>query len=110
MLDDYLRARSDRCSGCLYDPEHQGCRCESGEWATFVTALRKVASTHAGRVEWTYVRPLIRDHIQHKHVGQLTQRAKREGLLVEVDITRSKDERGKNAGRLEPVYELRRAA
>lgn len=88
------------------------CACPAGtqtsEWALFKVALASAARD--GRVHQADVRPLIRGRIQHKHIGTLYRRARSEGLLVEVDHERSDDVSGRNAGRLEPVYELRSAA
>jgi hypothetical protein len=77
------------------------------EWATFRSAL--TAAARDGKVHQADVRPLIRGRIEPKHIGTLYRRARTEGLLVEVAHERSDDLEGKNAGRLEPVYELRAA-
>jgi hypothetical protein len=109
-LDAYLTTRSDRCSGCGAHVPTQGCRCDTGEWAVFVAALRAASKARTdGRVHQSAVRPLIRGRIQPKHIGQSYKRAIREGLLTPVDHEKSDDEIGGNSHRLEPVYELRAA-
>lgn len=77
-------------------------------WALFVAALHQAA--RGGVVRQNDVRPLIRGRINPKTIGRLYSRAKREGLLVEAGFDESRDHEGKNAGRLEPKYELRDAA
>jgi hypothetical protein len=111
-LDAYLRARPDRCTGCGYHPT-QGCHCDQtgaitpGEWATFTAALRQVARD--GRVHQRDMRPLIQS-IHHKHRGLCYARARRIGLLVQVDEERSSDTQGRNTHHKSPVYELREVA
>lgn len=78
------------------------------EWATFTAALRQASV--GGVVHQSAVRPIIRGRIEPKHIGRCYSRAKREGLLVEIGHDESNDQIGKNAGRLEPRYELRSAA
>lgn len=112
---------SARCSTCSGRLDHAAILCDATvcttceidrireaakehEWDVMVSALRTVAAEHNGTVDWTHVRPLIKGRIQHKHVGQLTKRAKRLGLIAECEIRRSRDFAGKNAGRPEPVY------
>ena len=85
------------------------CQCtDADEWAVFTAAL--VSAAKDGRVHQADVRPHIRGRIEPKHIGTLYRRARAEGLIREVDHERSDDIAGKNAGRLEPVYELRGAA
>jgi len=85
------------------------CNCaDLGEYVVFVSAL-KAATRADGTVHQADMRPLIRGRIEPKHVGTLYRRAKSDGLIREVDHERSDDRPGKNAGRLEPVYELRAA-
>lgn len=115
-LDAYLAGFSDRCSDCgaheATQPHRDDCRlgtAETSEWAIFRAALRKAARDD-GSVHQADVRPLIRGRIEPKHIGTLYRRARTEGLLREIDHERSDDLAGRNAGRLEPVYELRSAA
>ena len=107
-LDAYLASRGDRCPGCGYHPAHQGCVCETDEWALFTAALRQAA--RGNKVRQRHVRPLIHGRIEPKHIGLLYRRARREGLLREVDREESNDVKGGNTNKWEPVYELRSAA
>lgn len=81
----------------------------SDEWALFVAAVREAARP-GGAVHQCDVRPLIRGRVQPKHIGLLYRRAVTEGLLVRLGYEESDDLQGKNAGRMEPVYELLRGA
>lgn len=106
-IDEWLCGQPDRCAQGYAEVQHPAlCTCDYGEWDRFVRVLRTVAAEHDGTVDWTHVRPLLRGRIYHKHIGQLTGRAKRAGLLIEAGVHRSRDELGKNAGRYEPVYRL----
>jgi hypothetical protein len=107
-LDAYLKAQPGRCPGCGYHLERQSCQCATSEWAIFTAALRQVAVD--GIVHQSAMRRLIRGRIEPKHVGQMWRRARREGLVTEAGHERSDDELGKNAGRMEPYYELAGAA
>lgn len=78
---------------------------EGSEWSLFVSVLRQSVRAD-GTVHQTDTRHLIRRRIPAKHVGLLWKRARREGLVVEAGHERSDDEHGKNAGRMEPFYEL----
>lgn len=80
------------------------------EWATFIGAVRQVAAAHAGVVDQNKVRPLIRGHIEPKHIGAAFSTAKRLGLLERIGINESTDAEGKNAGRPQPLYKLGAAA
>lgn len=100
----------DRCAYGFAPVHHpQFCECEASEWLTFTRALRS-AVRDDGRVHQADVRPLIRGRIEPKHIGTLYRRARTEGLLREVAHERSDDTEGRNAGRLEPVYQYRGAA
>ncbi|WP_436699922.1 hypothetical protein [Nocardioides sp. BYT-33-1] len=79
------------------------------EWSTFTAALR-LARRADGTVHQCDVRPHIRGRIEPKRIGQLWRRARSERLVVEVGHERSNDIEGRNAGRMEPYYELRSAA
>lgn len=79
------------------------------EWATFKAALIKARRVD-GTVHQCDVRPHIRGVIEPKHVGQMWRRARSEGLVAELGHERSNDTAGRNAGRMEPYYELRSAA
>lgn len=110
-LVEWLGRFSDRCAdGFSLEHQHPSlCRCQDGdEWSVFTTALTTAARD--GRVHQADVRPIIRGRIEPKHIGTLYRRARAEGLLREVEHERSDDVAGKNAGRLEPVYELRSAS
>jgi hypothetical protein len=78
---------------------------EGGEWAIFLDALRHAARD--GDIHQKDVRPLIRGRIQHKHIGQLYRRAKKEGVLTQVGKEPSKDFQGRNTHHDSPVYALR---
>jgi hypothetical protein len=93
-----------------HGPAAYQCSCDAAddEWSVFVAAVRSSARAD-GSVHQCDVRPLIRGRIEPKHIGQMWKRARRERLLVEVGHERSDDEPGKNAGRMEPYYELRAA-
>jgi hypothetical protein len=80
----------------------------SSEWAIFRAALREAATN--GVVHQAAVRPLVRGRIKPERIGGLYRRARAEGLLIEVGHERSDDHVGKNAGRMEPRYELAGAA
>lgn len=80
----------------------------STEWGIFTRALHDAAVD--GIVHQSEVRPLVRGRIKPHRIGGLYRRARHEGLLVEVGHERSDDHEGKNAGRMEPKYELRGAA
>lgn len=110
-----------RCTNCRGVLDHAAFLCDAetctsceleriakpaDEWAYFLGVIRKVAAEHNGRVDWTHVRPQLRGRVQHKHIGQLTRRAKHLGLLVAEKYQPSQDDVGKNTGRLEPVYRL----
>lgn len=104
-LDLHLRA--DRCT-CGYHVESQGCHCDGSEWATFLAALTSAARD--GVVHQRDVRPQLRGRIEPKHIGLLWKRARKEGLVREIDHERSDDTAGRNSHRMEAVYELRSAA
>lgn len=104
-----LDTRTDRCAhgfAAVHHPTFCGCT-EMSEWVIFTAALRD--SARAGKVHQSDMRPRIRGRIEPKHIGQLYARAKREGLLVEVDREKSNDEAGRNTNKWEPIYELRTA-
>lgn len=90
------------------------CACTTGpasEWSVFTTAIRAAAASSAdGLVHQRDVRPRVRGRIEPKHIGRCYTRAIQEGLLVRAGHEESDDVAGKNAGRLEPRYELRTAA
>ena len=75
------------------------------EWSIFTAALR-LARRADNTVHQCDVRPHIRGRIEPKHIGILWRRAKSEGLVVEVGHERSNDTAGRNAGRMEPYYEI----
>lgn len=79
------------------------------EWSIFLAALRKAVRADS-TVHQCDVRPHIRGRIEPKHIGILWRRAKSERLVVEVGHERSNDTAGRNAGRMEPYYEMRNAA
>ena len=110
-IDQWATTRADRCPSCGFHPAHQGCACHKDEWTLFRAALRQaVTEANDGRVHQHLVRPLIRGRIEPKRIGQQYTRAKREGLLVQVDKEPSKDSAGRNTHHDSPVYELRAAA
>lgn len=105
-IDIWLRSRPDRCSGCGYHFEKQGCRCEDGEWSLFVAAVKQAARPD-GTVHQSDVRPLYRGKVNPKHVGPLYRRARSEGLLVDTGQREpSSDVAGRNTDKLERVYRL----
>ena len=107
----WLATFADRCERGFHLTAHHPSLCDcqdADEWAVFTAAL--VSAAKDGRVHQADVRPHIRGRIEPKHIGTLYRRARAEGLIREVDHERSDDVAGKNAGRLEPVYELRGAA
>lgn len=53
------------------------------------------------------MRPRTRDRFEPRLLSSCWRKARADRLLVEVGHERSDDERGKNAGRMEPYYELR---
>jgi hypothetical protein len=108
-LVEWLGRFPDRCSaGFSLEHQHPSlCKCEEAgldEWSIFRTALR--TATRSGIVHQADVRPLIRGRIAPKHVGTLYRRAKAEGMIREAGHERSDDLVGRNAGRLEPFYEV----
>lgn len=102
-LDAYLKASPDRCSGCGFHPERQGCRCADSEWALYVAALR-AAVTSDGYVDRGRVREAVRGRIFHKHIGQLAKRARVEGLIADdpTQLEQSTDTAGRNTNKYEP--------
>ena len=112
-LDAYLKSRSDRCGSCGYHPPTQGhgadCR-GSDEWTFFVTALRNAVGPD-GLIHQGNVRPIIRGRVEPKHVGTFYRRAKSEGLIRDTgEREPSNDVQGRNADKLDRVYEWRAAA
>lgn len=106
-----LATKPDRCQHGWHPTQATiaDCACHTAdEWHTFTAALRQ-ATRDDGTVHACDVRPLVRDVMEPKHIGLAWRRARREGLVVEVGHERSDDERGRNAGRMEPYYELRTA-
>ena len=82
------------------------------EWQTFLTAVRADAAANAGLVSQNR----IRESIGHRwtttnakrRYSLMWSRARREGLLVETDVTeRSTDHAGGNAHRIVPVLRLK---
>lgn len=123
-LDDVLAATPGRCThgyhpaqghSCTYpsppaaawstSPRASASAGEGSEWPLFVTILRRSVRAD-GTVHQTDTRHLLRGRIAPKHTGLLWKRARREGLVIEAGHERSDDEHGKNAGRMEPYYEL----
>lgn len=107
-----LDQRADRCAHGFAAIQHpQCCACKVGvtsEWSVFLAALRSAG--HDGLVHQRDVRPLIRGRIEPKHIGTLYRRAKAEGLLVDTgDREPSDDTAGRNADKLDRIYELRAA-
>lgn len=110
----------DRCGGRLYgadviaratvcvECERRLCR-KPDEWAVFVAALKSSVRSD-GTVHQSDVRPKIRGRIQPKHVGQLWRRAMRDGLISRAGYEESDDEKGRNAGRMEPYYSWEKAS
>lgn len=118
-LDAYLATQPDRCPGCGHHAETQGhgagCAptapaAPTGEWPTFVAALRRAARSD-GTVHQCDVRPLIRGRVKPKHVGTFYRQAKADGLLVDTgDREPSNDAAGRNTDKLDRIYALGRAA
>ena len=104
-LVEWLASYPDRCAHGYHRTAQMCPDCSQGdEWVIFLAALG--TATRSGQVHQADVRPLIRGRIEPKHVGTLYRRAKAEGLLREAGHERSDDVVGKNAGRLEPFYEV----
>ena len=78
-------------------------------WQIFLRACAAVRKPD-GRVHQADVRPLIHGRIDSHEIGRLYSRAKREGVLVEVTREKSKDVKGRNTNKWDPIYELRDAA
>lgn len=103
-----------RCPTCAFHIKLQGHGPEcsptapTDEYAIFKAAVMSAAVN--GVVHQAAVRPIIRGRIEPNRIGGCYRRARAEGLLVEIDHERSDDHIGKNAGRMEPRYELRSAA
>lgn len=74
-------------------------------WALFVRTLRANVRSD-GTVHACDIRPLVRGRIEPRQLSSLWRRAqsKSVGLIRQVDVERSDDVAGKNAGRPEPVY------
>ena len=120
-LDSYLATRSDRCQHgyarnqgcptCTPATPDQGKAGAAGanEWSVFVAAVRQVVRPD-GTVHACDLRPLLRNRIEPRRLSSLYRTARHKGLLVEVGHERSNDERGRNAGRMEPYYSLGAAA
>lgn len=110
-LTAWLAGRGDRCDHGYAPEQHPAiCGCGTGpasEWALFTAALRE-AVRDDGSVHQRDVRPRIRGRIEPKHIGQLWRKARDEGLVREAGHERSDDAAGRNAGRMEPYYFLRR--
>lgn len=111
---DYAATLPGRCKHGFH-PERQPGLCTkcppapTDEWSLFLAALRQAVRDDS-TVHASDMRRLIRGRIEPKHVGLCWRRARREGLVVEIGHERSDDERGKNAGRMEPYYRLREAS
>lgn len=115
-----LHLRDGRCAAGFDLTTQHGdnglCKCPESatvtagtDWHTFVTALKQ-AVRDDGTVHACDVRPLVRGRIAPKHIASCYRSARQSGLLVEAGHERSNDERGRNAGRMEPYYELRAVA
>lgn len=106
---EYLATLPGRCDQGFAPVQHpQLCSCGHApdEWTIFRRALTTVAREHDGVIHQSDVRPVIRGHIEHKHIGGFYTRAKAEGLIHQDGHDTSDDRAGKNAGRLEPRYRL----
>lgn len=120
-LDEWLAHREDRCPVGYHAAQHPSlCSCNipiapaelstsavDAHWPTFLAALRRAVVD--GHVQQKNVRPLIRGVIPPHIIGLCYRRARDRHVLVEVDHERSDDKPGRNAGRMEPRYELRAA-
>lgn len=101
--------KTQGCRDCLpVAPTEPSTSVVDEHWPTFLAALHKAAV--GGEVQQKNVRPLIRGVIPPNVIGSCYRRARDRRVLVEVDHERSDDHEGRNAGRMEPRYEMRSAA
>lgn len=113
VVQERMADRADRCDeGFHLATQHPGlCVCGAGgtsEWQIFYDALRR-ARRDDGTIHASDVRRVLGTRIAPRKVGTLYRRARNDGLIVEAGHERSDDHKGKNAGRLEPYYEMRAA-
>lgn len=102
-----LATRRDRCAHGYAAIQHPTyCACTTiGEWAIFLAALR--SAVRGGVVHQRDVRPIIRGRIEPKHIGTLYRRAKAEGVLIDTGKREPSDDvAGRNADKLDRIYEL----
>jgi len=74
--------------------------------AAVVDAIRR--AEHGGVVSSNRVRPLIPDWVSSRAVGQVYSQLRRAGILEHDGYEHSTDEKGRNAGKLVPLYRLRK--
>lgn len=74
--------------------------------AAVVDAIRRAARD--GIVSSNRVRPLIPEWVPSRAVGQVYSALRRQGVLEHDGYEKSTDERGRNAGKLVPLYRLRK--
>ena len=110
-LTTALATRPDRCPDGYAPVQHPSlCACTDApaaadDWSIFKAALEQCAK-ESGEVHACDMRRLVTGRIAPKTIAAFYSRARSraEGLLAEAGHERSNDERGRNAGRMEPFY------
>lgn len=76
------------------------------QYLAVIDAMRK--AEHQGVISSNRVRPLVPDWVPSRSVGRVYSTLRRQGILEPDGYELSTDEKGRNAGKLVPVYRLRK--
>lgn len=76
------------------------------QYLAVIDAMRK--AEHQGVISSNRVRPLVPDWVPSRSVGRVYSTLRRQGILEQDGYELSTDEKGRNAGKLVPVYRLRK--
>lgn len=76
------------------------------QYLAVIDAMRK--AERQGVISSNRVRPLVPDWVPSRSVGRVYSTLRRQGILEPDGYEMSTDEKGRNAGKLVPIYRLRK--
>ena len=76
------------------------------QFLAVIDAMRK--AEHGGVISSNRVRPLVPEWVPSRAVGRVYSQLRRQGILEHDGYELSTDEKGRNAGKLVPIYRLRK--